>query len=394
LYEKKVGHAMIRRLHIKNYLSLKDVDLGLGQRNVLIGPNMSGKSNLIDCFRFLTHMVSSGLNKAFLDRGGFSEVVWKGADESRISFQLTADARETGQEPLRVYDYELSIVGSPRGVISVERERLEVKVGNQISTLIELSNGQGRVTHSDGSPAFSPPGLDKSALEFTVPGWEGTSVKDLISGWRFYHLLPSQMRQANLVVGQQFLNEDGSNFSSWFMTLQTGYPDTFRLIKQAAADVLPDIEEILIPPTQFATAQMLTREKHLKRPVTIWRMSDGELMFLGWLSLIFAPVDFGAPLFCAEEPENNLHPRLLETLVELHNQRQHELGQSAAQLIVTTHSPHLVDRMNLEDLIVVEKRAGATRCTRPASKIQLKELIKREELGLGELWYSGALGEN
>jgi predicted ATPase len=200
------------------------------------------------------------------------------------------------------------------------------------------------------------------------------------------------MRQHNLAVGQQFLNEDGSNFSSWFMTLQTGYPEEFRLIKQAATDVLPDIEEILIPPTQFATAHMLTHEKHLKRPVTIWRMSDGELTFLAWLSLILAPEAFGAPLFCAEEPENHLHPRLLETLVELHNQRQRQLGPKAAQVIITTYSPYLVDRMELDDLIVVEKKGGATHCTKPASKGHLRDLLEREELGLGELWYSGALG--
>jgi predicted ATPase len=178
------------------------------------------------------------------------------------------------------------------------------------------------------------------------------------------------------------------------MTLQTGYPDTFRLIKQAARDVLPDIEEILIPPTQFATTYMLTRERDLTRPVTIWRMSDGELMFLAWLSLILAPEDFGAPLFCAEELENHLHPRLLETLVELHDQRRHALGQNAVQVIVTTHSPYLVDRLNLDDLIVVEKKDGATRYTRPASKVHLKEFLEREELGLGELWFSGALGES
>ena len=383
---------MITRLRVKNYLSLQDVDLELGRRNVLVGPNMAGKSNLIDCFKFLTHMANSGLNKAFLERGGFSEVVWKGGDESRISFQLTVEDRETAQEQVKIYDYEISIVGSPRGLISVEGERLEVKIGNQAAKLIDLKNGHGQVTHSDGSPAFSPPGPDQSALEFTVPGWEGTSVKAFISVWRFYRLLPTLMKQANWATRQHFLSETGDNFSGWFMTLQTGYPDEFRLIKHAALDVFPDLEDMLIPPTQFASSYMISREKYLKRPVTIWRMSDGELIFLAWLSLIFAPMEFGAPLFCVEELENHLHPRLLETLVELFNQRQTELGPRAAQVFVTTHSPYLVDRLNLYDLMVVEKKDGATRCTRPASKDHLRELLEREELGLGELWYSGVLG--
>lgn len=62
---------MITRLRVKNFLSLHDIDLELHRRNVLVGPNMAGKSNVIDCFKFLTHMVSFGLSKALLDRGGF-----------------------------------------------------------------------------------------------------------------------------------------------------------------------------------------------------------------------------------------------------------------------------------------------------------------------------------
>ena len=125
----------------------------------------------------------------------------------------------------------------------------------------------------------------------------------------------------------------------------------------------------------------------------MWRMSDGTLQFLALLSLIFAPTELGAPLFCVEEPENHLHPRMLESLVELQQQRQRELGSDAAQLIITTHSPHLVDLVTLDDLVVVEKEEGATRCVRPSSKKHLRDLLEREELGLGDLWYSGALGE-
>jgi len=385
---------MIRSLHVENYLSLKDVDLELRQRNVLIGPNMSGKSNLIDCFKFLTQMVSSGLNKALLDRGGFSEVVWKGGEESRVSFHLTVDNREAGQEAGKIYDYYLSIIGSPTGLVSVEREKLEVEIGLKNYQLIDLSNGQGQVTHPDGSSAFSPPGPDKSALEFTVPGWEGTTVKNYISAFKFYRLLPDLMRQANAATEQQFLSERGENLSSWFLTLYTKYPSEFERMSRAAKDVLPDLQTILVPPTQFGTTYMIAHEKHLKRPVSIWRMSDGELQFLALLSLIFAPSHLGATLYCVEELETHLHPRLLETLVELLNQRQYELGTRIAQHILTTHSPHLLDKMQIEDLIVVEKRDGATRCTRPASKGHLRELLEREELGLGDLWYSGALGES
>lgn len=385
------GTSMIQRLQVKNYKSLKSLDsLELGRRNILVGPNMSGKSNLLDCFRFLREMCYSGANSAIMNRGGFSEVFWKGENGGPMSFRLNIEIEKT-------YDYELSIVGNPTDPnvpIFISREYLTVSSDGKVATLVDLSNGHGRIAHADGTSAFETPGPVRSALEFAVPGWEGTIVRNFISSWRFYNLIPSLMKQPYAAISQQALSENGQNFSSWFMTLQTSYPEEFRLMKQTACDVFPELGEILTPPTQFATTFMITQEKYLKRPITIGHMSDGEIVFLAWLSLIFAPSSLGAPLFCIEELENHLHPKLLETLVEVLNQRQKALGLHAAQIIATTHSPYLVDRVELDDLIVVEKINGATVCTRPASKKHLKDLLEREELGLGELWYSGALSGN
>jgi predicted ATPase len=384
---------MIKRFRVRNFLSLKEVDLQFGINNLVVGPNMSGKSNLIDCFRFLTTMVTQGVTKAFLDRGGFQEVVWKGGEESRILIGLTIQRPHEDGLPEKEYDYEISIMGGQTGVISVESEKLTVRVNGDVKTLVDLKGGHGEVRREDGTVAFAPPADPRrTVLEFEVPGWEGNVGRALISSWRFYRLIPVVMKQANAVASQNFLEEHGNNFSSWFMTLLTQHPEEFRRIRQTAMDVLPSIKEILTPPTQFATTYVTTQEKYLKGPINIWRMSDGELCFLALLSLIFAPAEMGAPLFCVEEPESHLHPRLIETLTEALAQRQQELGANVAQNIVTTHSPYLVDRAKIDDLIFVEKRKGASVFTRPASKEHLKELLEQEEVGLGDLWYSGALG--
>ena len=73
---------MIKRIKVHNFLSLKDIDLELGARNVLVGANMSWKSNLIECLEFLKDALSPAatnnvlpLQSAFSSRGGFGEVV-------------------------------------------------------------------------------------------------------------------------------------------------------------------------------------------------------------------------------------------------------------------------------------------------------------------------------
>lgn len=383
---------MIKRIRVRNFLSLKDVDLQLGANNVVVGANMAGKSNLIDCFRFLTIMVTQGLNKAFLDRGGFQDVTWKGGEDSRIFFGLTFSRITDNGSSEKEYDYEISIVGGQTGNFAVEHEKLTVASPGGIKFLIDLKNGRGEARKEDGTVVFSPNGdPTRSALEFDVPGWEGSQVRALVSAWRYYRLVPAVMKQFNAAASQSFLEEHGNNFSSWFMTLSTQHPEEFRRIRQTAADVLPSLKEILTPPTQVATTYVMTQEKDLKRPINLWRMSDGELCFLALLSLIFAPAEMGAPLFCIEEPENHLHPRLIETLAEVLSQRQLELGTHVAQNIITTHSPYVVDKVKIDDLIFVEKKKGASILTHPGSKAHLKQLLEQEEVGVGDLWYSGAL---
>jgi predicted ATPase len=134
---------MIKRLHVKNFLSLRDVDLELTQRNVLVGPNMSGKSNLIECLLFLTQVAISGLNKALLDRNGFAEVVWKGSpSEQRIGISLCYE-QHLPQEPPTNYEYEISILGSQAGFVSIEKESIVAEKEGHRFALAELADGRG-----------------------------------------------------------------------------------------------------------------------------------------------------------------------------------------------------------------------------------------------------------
>lgn len=384
---------MIKRLHIKNFLSLRDVDLELTQKNVLVGPNMSGKSNLIECLAFLNQVAISGLRQALLDRNGFAEVVWKGSpSEQGIGIALSYE-QNAEQEPPTKFEYEISILGSQAGFVSIEKEIIVAEKDGRRFTLAELADGRGTIKHLDGVEISTTTGAPNvSALELSIPGWKGMDVKNFVASWHFYKLIPDLMKTVNAAVEQKFLTKKGENFSSWLMTLNTKYPEDFRRLKQVASDALPGLIEILSPPTQFATTFLLTKERDLNTPVNIWRMADGELAFLGLLSLILAPPQLSAPLYCIEEPESHLHPRLMDTLVEVWSQAQVEWSANLSQVILTTHSPYVVDRMKLEDLVVLERTGGETRCSRPSSKEHLKEMLENEEAGLGDLWYSGALG--
>ncbi len=66
-------------------------------------------------------------------------------------------------------------------------------------------------------------------------------------------------------------------------------------------------------------------------------------------------------------------------------------SSGSAQIIATTHSPQLVDKASLDELIVLERHDGASSVTYPRDKAHLRGLLQSEQLGLGDLYYSGAL---
>lgn len=393
---------MIRRIKVRNFLSLKEVDLNLGLRSLLVGPNMSGKSNLFACLKFLSMALgapdpsgTSGFQRAIFSLGGFREVAWKGADDPTIRIAVTIEIPCGSSEPPKIYDYEVSLTGSfHNSKLLVESESLNVVIDSDRQLVFEVKAGRGRWTINGTTSELNVAYNDRSILEFIgLPDFEGTAFRNLVATWRFYKLVPALMRDENRPTPEKFLNELGANFSSWLMTLQT-FPKAFARLKQVACDTLPSLSDLLIQPTQLAAVTVGSLEKNLRRAISIQRMSDGELAFLGLLSLIFAPQELAAPLYCIEEPESHLHPQMLETLVEVQRQRQDELGPSAAQIIATTHSPQLVDKMQIEDLLVVEKVEGQTRFSRPSDDEELRSLVRRKDLGLGDLWYTGALSRD
>jgi predicted ATPase len=393
---------MIRQLRVQNFKSLKDVNTSLANRNVLVGPNMSGKTNFISVFRFLNTMVLPtsgvyGLPHAVNSLGGFAELAWRGGQSKLVSIALEGDFIPTEpDDPIRDWSYQLDFVSDGRGHITVQEEKLTFATASTRYPLITkdadtgrrwlLSREKGRVAEVHDS--------SRSGLEFEIPDWEGNRLRSLFASFRFYNLIPQLMKQVNTTAAAPFLDEGGSNFSAWVLMLQTRYQEQFQRINVAAQGALPELANLFTYPTQQSTVFVASSEKHLKTAVPVWQMSDGELCFVAMLTLLFCPSELGAPAYFIEEPENHLHPRLVELLVTLLDQRESDPDFVAPQVFATTHSLELVDKSSLDHLLVFDRTNGATRCTRPEQKDHLRKLVSRQEIGLGDLYYSGALGHD
>jgi predicted ATPase len=387
---------MITRVRARNFKSLRDVDLSLGALNVLVGPNVGGKSNVLDLFRFLYECWSPtfGPPAALAGRQGIEEVLWKGSQDKPLSISMNfLEPARLGKE--KEFVYELEIVGGAGGYASIQKETLTLWTGDKDYQLIVTEGSERWLQNANSGKLVMVP-AGRSGLELAPPNWEGYPLKLFAQHWRFHQLVPSLMRQSNQMTGANVLNLQGSNLSAWLMLLQTRFPETFARIEEVARDVFPEIRRLLTWPTQDGWVYLASQEAGLVRPTPLFQMSDGELAFIAYLSVIFAPDELRGALFFIEEPENHLHPKLFETLVALLRQVQQEAfegGVQPLQMIFTTHSPHVIDQMKLDEILWVEKRQGETKVIRPNDKPHPRKLVEDETLGLGDLMFAGALGE-
>jgi predicted ATPase len=391
---------MLTKAHIKNFKSLRDVTLTFDRNNVLVGPNMSGKSNLIDFFRFvrdltsasqgLSGMLSAFSSRMFASRNGFLDVIWKGAEDQIISFELEGTLNRNGKPS--TWAYAVTLLGDLTwGHVTVQAEELTLTGDAGTSILIGTKDNRRTIYGRDGNQIIEIPPDPRLALEYEYPNWDAPLIKKSIFSWRFYNFIPQLMRKPNPSAAPEMLSTTGENLSSWLMLIQTSHSDSFDRIRSAAKDVLPDVQSIFTSPTAQSTVYLASRESNLRRPITVAEMSDGELVFTALLSLLYAPPELKPPVCFIEEPENHLHPRMLSILMGLFHQVQRELSSSEGQLFLTTHSPYLLDHFSIDEILLFSKKEGATRVSRPGNLAELKSLIADEQIGLGELYYTGIL---
>jgi len=388
---------MLKRLRAENFKSLRVFDASLGWLNVLVGPNMGGKSNIIDALRFLYESWfpqpgTYGPVNALARRGGIDEVLWKGGQDKLLSIGIEF---EDPTQPTKHFDYKIELVSGAAGYVNIQAEQLILREGDRRYPLIDRDK-EGRWLVNANSDRLVSIDAERSAMELAPPNWDGYPLKWFAQNWRQYQFVPALMNQVNQVTMGGVLQPHGENLSAWLMWLQTRSPESFDRISEVARDIFPEIRRLLTWPTQQGTVFLSSQEQALLRPTPVHQMSSGELVFIAFLSLICAPDDLSGTLFLVEEPENHLHPRLLETLVSLLRQAHQEVEDrnvARSQIVLTTHSPYLLDQMTLDEVIWVEKKKGETKVLRPSEKNHLKKLVEDQDLGLGDLMFTGVLGE-
>lgn len=402
--------ARIEGISIQNYRSLKDVSIGKtfeNQRNdplphlmAIIGPNGSGKSSLMDAFGFIGDCLSEGVEEACdkPHRGGFERLRTKGKS-GPIQFEIYY-RQDKNSRPIS-YSLSIDIDKSGRPYVASERLRQRRKgqsVGQPYSFL-EVVHGLG-IAWAGEATEKEEGGLkvvvkleDPQRLGITTLGNLAdhpriVKFREFLEGWYLSYFVPELARGLPMAGAQKHLNRTGENLANYVQFMERQHGKRFNDVLQRITKKIPGIRKINFKKTDDGRLLLQFNDRGYVDPFYALDMSDGTLKMFAYLLLLEDPEP--APLIGIEEPENGLHHQLLEPLAM--EMKKYTSQPGGPQIILTTHSPNLVDALKPEEIWILEKDdKGFSTAVRAADIPTIKDLYA-EGVPLGSLWYSNHFG--
>ncbi len=344
----------LTRVVLRNYKSIAFCDVELGPLTYLVGNNGSGKSNFLDALHLVRDALTGSLDNALAERGGLSEVRRRSSGHPthfgiRLEFRLrngttgyyafrVGALRDRGYE---VQNEECVLGGIGKGPF-FKLEKGQLKSSSE-ATFPAVTSDRLALVNASGLPTFRP-------------------VFDALTSMGFYNLNPKLIRELQKPQDGRLLKPAGENIASVLGHLERTEPSVVQTIAEYLQTVVPTVhgvERVQIGPME--TLQFRQDMAGAQHPwhFQAQNMSDGTLRALGVLVALFqGNRDYVPSIIGIEEPETALHPAASGALREA-LQRASE----KTQVIVTSHSPDLLDDINLspDSLLAVVGAAGETR---------------------------------
>ena len=393
-------------LRIKNYRALRDVEFrDLTPLTVLIGPNGSGKSTVLDALDFLAEAVRGNLVGAWEKRNRFAGMQTR-ESEGNIEFEVELKGLIKNKAVL----YSL-VIQELDNRLTVLSEKLVIKnrLGNPDLTFVvekqsQSQNSRFKIISKKSAKTTTTKSILGLGIGAEIDGFSSgkadskieflTSIdssmreqailfSEAITSYRYIHLTDDHLKGYSDAGPREKLSPNGDNLPNVLYYLHTRHPETLAKITAQMRRWVPGLADIVTEITSDERLLLRFKDAPFEKPLPAQYMSDGTMRLAALLTLLYEPDAAG--LLGLEEPENELHPRLLYRLAE-------ELikASETRQLLIATHSPYLLDAFEPEQVWILHRGPdGYTQATRTADIPNVKELVE-DGSPLGYLWTSNS----
>ena len=410
----------IKKIEVENFKSYKKLSIDFNNLNYIIGGNASGKSNFVSVLKFFSDIVEYGIDDAILLQGGIKYLYNVNSHKgSCFKYYVSIVLPEKNSEIRRilpvkdgvyiptVLDYTLKIKPNDRGegykvlneVINVSFNQLKKvkddkfkKVGNYQLKLEKDSSG--KVSDNLDERKFNDDNelmgirylvrysKDKDNL---LRGFFSTfsAIYDHYSRIKIYNFDVNLLKSPSSIVARSELEENGSNLVNIIQQLLKNKIKKNKLNKIIKM-ILPFVNDINVENNVNKSVFFKLKETYNNKEFPSYMLSDGTVNILAIIvSLYFQ--DY-SDIIILEEPERNIHPKMLSKLVSLF-----EDVSFKKQIFVTTHNPYVLKEAKLEDVILVSRIGnGDSKVTKPINDERIMTFLKKD-LGIEDLFVDGVL---
>lgn len=416
------------RFDFQGFKSLRDVTLSLEDVvTVVTGANGAGKTNLAEALTFLSESLQYGLEIAVARAGGFANLAHHSdeGDTKSVQCQFLATLRLSevarGRAMLRreygaedkvlflLYAFELTqpdetdptnfkvaleyfhLRDSEGAVLKASR------IGDRPIKFWRSKRMKGSRTplgaglyplSDDNFIKYAKERVDDTTLVVQAVSFSNnlfSLMTKQLGQLKVFQLSPHLCRQPGISTPNAILSRHGENLPSVVNNLKRNTPDIWGKIENAMQAILPQLETIDTSFTQDRRLSLTFKMKNSDRPWNANEMSDGTIQAL---ALFVALFDRRSPVLIVEEPENALHPWILRHFLDLCR------SQNNKQILLTTHSPVVIDYTAPENLRVMWNRDGESHLS---SVLELNsdivDLWKSGEVSTFDIYDSGFIHE-
>lgn len=410
----------ITKLEAKNYKSFNHLETDFNDFTLIVGANASGKSNLMSLFKFIKDIMLEGLENAIAMQGGIEYLANANSDKGTpisISFNLELDKEQwymrktadTAFSP-RSFSYKFEITPHLRGknynisydelIINFEIVKREKIEGSRKFVTKNLKEYQTcTIIKKNTHAKYEMSGDEFRDINFLLD--ELSRAKNEILLYRLSYFLPPLFAEENLIKVYDFdpqklkrpcvisarktLETDGANLAFVLQNVlktKSEYQKFIRLLSNS----LPFVTKLSVEQNYDQSYAYKLGEKYSNKSFYAQFLSDGTVSIIAIIIALY--FQDKSEIVIIEEPERNIHPKLLGMVVQMAKDVAMQ-----KQVIFTTHNPEILNNSTLESIRFIQRnKNGFSVVSTPANNERVKTFINNE-LGLSELFLLNLLGE-
>lgn len=353
------GPGRIFQVRVGNWRNFPEVDVAIERRMFVVGPNASGKSNLLDVFRFLHDVVSVG--------GGFQDAVERRGGVSRLRCLAARRSSDIVIE-VRIGDLDRS---EWRYLLHFSQDSRQTPL---VKKECVWRNGEEVLRRPNQDDEKDPARLTQTHIEQVNVNKEFREVAEFLGSIKYLHIVPQLVREPDRSVGRRNDPYGGDFLEQVARTPEKTRTARLRRIGEALRIAVPQLRDIEMSRDQRGTPHLRGRYEHW-RPHGAWQtedqFSDGTLRLMG---LLWAVLDGQGPLLL-EEPELSLHSEVVRILPQMFARIQRQTGR---QILVSTHSRDLLNDSSIgwDEVLLLIPTPDGTSVTLAQGFAEVRSLLE------------------